>query len=281
MWVPIRIENLIQSALDRLGEIRNALDKQENAIRDASEAADANWREIPGVIASAVEAAKSETPVPETPHEDQKTTKEGPEDRLQRKFLFANRLTAWATVAAFVAAGIYACIANHQLAEMKKTTEAAICANQTAQAALRQSRDQFIKDQRPYLWLTNDLGPILKAPHSPGNTSDKLACNFHFMNYGKTPAINVQIESGILFDPRSKSTISYKSLDPKVGSIIPPTKDGFNTAFSAQPVDDDLAKRANTPGLVLPIIVHGLIQYSDTAGNLYTSEFCFERKPCS
>jgi hypothetical protein len=47
--------------------------------------------------------------------------------------------------------------------EVRKQTIAAQCAAKAAQAAIRQSHDQFITDERPYIWIkdtaSNTIGP--------------------------------------------------------------------------------------------------------------------------
>ncbi len=138
---------------------------------------------------------------------------------------------------------------------------------------------QFVTDQRPYVWLTNDLGPFTIASHSSGNTSEKLAFNFHFTNYGKSPAIYCRSEGRIVFGKNAENTIYFRSLDPKGGTIIPPRKDAFNTAWSDSPVDPALLTRIQTAGTIEYVTVSEYIQYSDTSGNTYSSEFCLQRNP--
>ena|ERR1700722_5897551 len=138
---------------------------------------------------------------------------------------------------------------------------------------------QFITDQRPYVWITNDIGPFSIAPHSTGNTSDRLAFNFHYTNYGKSPAINCQTEARIIFGQNAASKISFPPLDSQTGTIVPPGKEAYNTAWSDSPVSPALLARIQTAGVIESVTVTGYIQYSDTSGNVYSSKFCLERNP--
>jgi hypothetical protein len=88
-------------------------------------------------------------------------------NRFQGKSLLVQWLLFWATTAAFVAAAIYANIArlqknamNETLLEIRKQTgfardsaQGAPKAANLAQDAIALSRDQFRKDQRPYIAL--------------------------------------------------------------------------------------------------------------------------------
>lgn len=150
----------------------------------------------------------------------------------------------------------------------------------SADEAMAQVQRNFVTDQRPYVWLTDDLGPFSLQPHNAGNTSDKLGFNFHYKNFGKSPAINTRTNGRILFGKSAEKRITLTPLDPSLGSIIPPTKEGWNTAWSDYPISDpQLFNRINTRGLIEYVIISGHIQYSDSFGNVYDSEFCLERTP--
>jgi hypothetical protein len=139
---------------------------------------------------------------------------------------------------------------------------------------------QFITDQRPYLWITNDMGPFAMAPQSTGNTSGKLAYNFHIMNYGRSPAINCKTEGLIIFGLNGESKISFQPLDSsRSNTIVPPGRDIYQTAWSDNPVESVLLTRIQTAGIIEHVTVAGYVEYSDTSGNMYSSEFCIERNP--
>ena len=58
---------------------------------------------------------------------------------------------------ALIGLGFYSC-------ETRRT-------NNLTQTALDNSKSQFTTEQRPYVWLTNNLGPFSVEPLNSGNTS--------------------------------------------------------------------------------------------------------------
>ena len=63
-----------------------------------------------------------------------------------------------------------------------------------AKSALRQSKEQFIEDQRPYLWLDDDAAhpqTVRVDSSGSGPNSGKLASEFTIKNYGKSAAMRV------------------------------------------------------------------------------------------
>lgn len=150
--------------------------------------------------------------------------------------------------------------------------------NNLTQVALNTSKQQFRIDQRPYVWVS-EPGPFLRAPHSTGNTSDKLAFQFKFTNYGKSPAIHYQVDARIAIGENAWEKIVWKSLDADKGSILPPGKVDVNEALSDQAVSEEFFKQVNSPGIMEPIEVLGHIQYFGTDGTPYSSDFCFGRTP--
>jgi hypothetical protein len=144
---------------------------------------------------------------------------------------------------------------------------------------LSNSRDQFRIDQRPYVWVS-ELGPFIRAPHSTGDTSDKLAFQFKLTNYGKSPAIRCQVDARIAIGKNAWKQIVWKSLDADKGSILPPGKvEVVNDAFSDQAVSEEFFKQVISPGKMEPIEVLGHIQYIGNDGTPYSSDFCFGRNP--
>ena len=77
-------------------------------------------------------------------------------------------------------------------------------ANNIASDALRLSRDNFRQDQRPYIWLTGDLGSPRFIPPlvQPESIVGQVIWTFHFTNYGKTPAYNIRYQKYIKMGDR-------------------------------------------------------------------------------
>lgn len=187
-----------------------------------------------------------------------------------------------ATTAAFIAAAIYAGIASHQLKIMKETlaaTRAQSCAaNQavkTAQESLEQARKSFVRDQRPYIWLTNDLGHpgYIEARVNSVLTDQRIAWDFHYLNYGKSPAHNVRFFAVVLSGANADEM--PRPLAPFVGPGVPlpPGQTDLATAISRKRISREtftgLEHQQNA------ILTYGVIKYEDADGNEYESGFCF------
>jgi hypothetical protein len=122
-------------------EVDEATKKQENTVTEAAKTANEERNKIPGVIAriaAAIEATNADIEGYNKPQRKK-------EYRLQRWALLPAWITAVATTSAFIAAGIYACIANRQLNKMDDTYKEIrwqtyySCLNaQAAQSALAQ-----------------------------------------------------------------------------------------------------------------------------------------------
>lgn len=141
-----------------------------------------------------------------------------------------------------------------------------------AQAAVSQTRDQFRQDQRPFVWLTNDLGQPEFVP-KPGTPTGQVVWDWHFTNYGKTPAYGIRFRQyfkvGNEFRPGFGSTEQ-----PGIGSPLPPTKVNFSTNVS-DPINADEFSRLID--LDQAIAIRIVMEYTDAYGGKYESGFCLER----
>jgi hypothetical protein len=177
---------------------------------------------------------------------------------------------------------VYTIVANKQWHEMISArhvaTEAIRKTKESSDAQLAQLQSSFVADQRPYLWLTNDTGPFILMSTSKAPLTNKLGYNYHFMNYGKSPAIKVLTQGHIILGHNAIKKIALKPFDTQKGGIDPPGKDQFNTAVSDKIITDTtLVNKVNNGDV--EFVVSGAMHYFDTAGNDYTSEFCLTRSP--
>jgi hypothetical protein len=65
-------------------------------------------------------------------------------------------------------------------------------------AAISDAREQFVKDQRPYVWSL-EYTPTKDAPHIVAN--EKMWANISWVNYGKSPAIRAKGTGKIFVGP--------------------------------------------------------------------------------
>jgi len=156
-------------------------------------------------------------------------------------------------------------------------------------AAIRDAREHFTADQRPYVWNSGiKVGPI-----TAGQT-DRISADIFFGNYGKSPALNEKGRGKIFFGPNAKleadkwfreqegqrfgdnDTGSVIVLPPGVitdSSQLKPSAGSFTSIFSdGIPTADDVAYMGIHEGSIY--IVHQE-QYFDIAGNFYWSNMCW------
>ena len=120
---------------------------------------------------------------------------------------------------------------DNTFAEVKKQTKAATESSTAAQNAVTQSRDQFREDRRPYIWLTKTgLGGPTFIPNLKDPKSGQVTWDWHWTNYGKTPALDIKYTQSIKVGerPYMKSHGSVESF----GAPLPPEKDDFSTVVS-------------------------------------------------
>ena len=179
--------------------------------------------------------------------------------------------------------GWQAHIANRSARAAENATKTAAESVTKAQAAIDLSKeqfqkqfqltkDQFQRDQRPYIWNTQLELPRVKV-------GDKVTWNFRYMNFGKSPSIGLAFRCQILLaahKTRQKKNLFSLIHNPKYmteGFITPPgDSSGFSTCESdetATQEDIDMRKIYDAT-----VVIKIFYEYSDTSGNAYTSRVC-------
>jgi hypothetical protein len=139
--------------------------------------------------------------------------------------------------------------------------------------AVTQARDQFLKDERPYIWNGQMELPHLKI-------GDKVTWNYHYTNFGKSPAIGLANNCQILLaahKTRQKKNLFTPIHNPKFmneGFVVPPgDSSGFSTCESEEIANQADIDMHNTYDAAVGMKI--FYEYSDTSGNVYTSKVCF------
>jgi len=170
---------------------------------------------------------------------------------------------------------------QHMLDQTAMQTRAAQQSAIAAQDAIAQSRNQFIRDQRPYLMfgkvqLEDEKGEI--------KVGQIIQYKVEFWNYGKSPALKVKGMAIVLFGQGSEETADKwfeglpgpPPLHIKHGSvsIVPPGGDWNHPPYTAavSPVAPN-AEAMNFIGTHDPAIyIIGRSYYDDMAGNHYFTD---------
>jgi hypothetical protein len=143
---------------------------------------------------------------------------------------------------------------------------AAIWSAIDAQKAVNLTQENFAIDQRPYIWINNNL-------ELPGYFEflKKIVWSFHFTNYGKTPANNVLLKVKMSVGGTQYPILEAHPRPPR-GNPLPPNKDDFNTAVSDAQFTRDEFQRVF--GVDFGIGISGLILYQGASDAWYESRFC-------
>jgi hypothetical protein len=199
---------------------------------------------------------------------------------------WAEIATVCLTVGIFAAACIQAYIYSEQAGIMReqiKQNERAIMLGrgqlEVARNAVSQTENQFREDQRPYVWIEDDK-PV--GPFGLSAIDGQLSWNFRIKNFGKTPAINVQVQTWIVIGKDAWKTIKWRPFPPNEGSILPPTGENFVTAYPLQKIDPALVDKlasSNWAKIDKTVEIVGKIIYADSRRGDFESDFCFDRQP--
>jgi hypothetical protein len=170
--------------------------------------------------------------------------------------------TMWATAAAFGAAGVYALISQRQLITM---------------------REQFARDQRPYVIPTH-IAPEQNSHREELAPGQIIQWRIESLNYGRSPAVNMTGNDQIFFGSNAEAEVDkyFKQL-PKVltrtggsqGFRAPNGlgEPGFTTAQAHKPLAESDITFIKTHDF--GIFVAGRIQYEDMRGKVYSTDFCY------
>jgi hypothetical protein len=138
---------------------------------------------------------------------------------------------------------------------------------------LQDARGNFIKDQRPFIWLTNNLGSptFLRPPDSTG-PEGYVIWDWHFTNYGKTPARDIHFNHGMQIGDNALAKARDFVGPDKMGAPLPPNKDDFSTSFFKTKISpNEFQRLMNTEET---IVVYGRFTYTDASGEKYETGFC-------
>lgn len=152
-----------------------------------------------------------------------------------------------------------------------------------SEQALTQARAQFRDEQRPYIWLTNNLGqPLFVHPKNlkTGASVQKITqmiWTWHITNYGKSPAYSIRVWQysrigGNILPQFIGGKQTATAVD--IGAPLPPTGDQFNTVVSPPIASKQMRQLF---GIDSGLGIEVRIQYEDSYGTLYESGFCYDR----
>jgi nitrate reductase cytochrome c-type subunit len=183
----------------------------------------------------------------------------------------ATVLLAIATLLLTTLAGIQAYILATTDTSTRMSAEAAVKSANAVDMAGRNAQENFRAEQRPVIWLTNELNKPEFIPNmKKADNTGQIVWSFHYTNYGRTPAVHISFRH--FMTTEGKIEESYGALAPAVGAPIPPNKVDFATVVSRPGISQDefnqLLKNDSAIGISADIL------YFDAFGNKYETTFC-------
>lgn len=147
--------------------------------------------------------------------------------------------------------------------------------------ALKQTRDDFVLDQRPVIWMSppkdgaKELDGIQfdQSPLTQGTTLGQVVWQWHFMNYGRSPANNIGLHSFIKVGENPEEPTFGAKKHAGTGAPMPPGKIDYAATIShaLERAEYEKAFRAGN------ITIRGYLTYSDISGNKYETDFCLRQ----
>jgi hypothetical protein len=201
----------------------------------------------------------------------------------KRMSVFERSTLRWTKAAVLVTAatglfiGLQWLVIRGQLSEMKAAgaqTDQLIglyrTQTETSAKALEQAKENLRVDQRPYVWLANPVGDHPNVNFNYFTDVKQVVVTFHYTNYGKSPAAELQLAHKIFLGPDALSKVRSIPLQ-KSRVLLPAGKDDYYSVVSPPISQADfnlLLQKDNN------IVVFTRFQYSDTGGHRYESDLC-------
>lgn len=144
------------------------------------------------------------------------------------------------------------------------------------------TKEQFAKDQRPYLWKEVDEKGVEHVGEPrfelvyPDLSIGEISIDLWLKNYGKSPALEVRSLAYISDGPGGEDDVDWTSFPQEGGGIYPPGGAFSKTARTRHPVSRSAMQFRPITDLKTPNLwaIHILVKYSDQNGNRYSSEIC-------
>jgi hypothetical protein len=189
--------------------------------------------------------------------------------RAERVLAGATVMLAIATLVLAVFAGMQAWILSTTDASTRQAADAAVKSAGAAETALQLTK----QEQRPIIWLTNNVDtPHFKAAPPPSDsTAGQIVWDWHYTNYGKTPALHVSFHNFMVIENKREESFGAPP-EGKVTAPVPPGKDDFSAAVSRPGITPEESARLVKTDQAIGI--EGEITYYDASGTLYQTTFC-------
>ncbi|HEX4321207.1 MAG TPA: hypothetical protein VHZ52_09910 [Acidobacteriaceae bacterium] len=261
------LQTIAGSLPAQLSDVGKKIDDHAAAVRDASEAQNETWKELPAYL--------SELRIPA----DERTKADVYRKKAHRQQVWLT----WGTWLAFIVASIYAGISGCQYSQMKIATDAASSSAKTAESTLKQAE----AGNRPWIGFKGDtvridfrtsLHPEIPN-YSPGA---EVMISGVLRNFGPNPATKVYTSIGLTFaknygippsDPLSITSLKSQCL---IAEPTPNTPNAFIFPANDFPFQTTTMTNFRFPMKdVRQVWIPVCIIYTDALGSLHHTKLLY------
>lgn len=176
---------------------------------------------------------------------------------------------------------VYTVLANRQWHEMISARHQAEIAIKAAQDTLKETHQNFIADERPFLWLPNahTAEDASFSTMTYNKTTQKLAWNLQIKNFGKSPAIQMSLDIHLAVGKNALQTAQH--YNPTVGKIMgaPIAPGDFSVATAWYEGTISPQKLEQLRSIEGGVVAYGYAEYADRYSKEgerpYSFTFCF------
>lgn len=211
-----------------------------------------------------------------TPSTSQGYQHEPPPKNLLNKLWaldFDRRIEFGVSVVGVLIAAVLALTSIAQWRSMNSAVEASNRQALAAEIANKQSRDAFLRDQRPYIMLAVERFVPTFRPTMNGLPGEgTIAWTWKYTNYGRSPAHNVRLAQKM--EIGGDANARPRVLSEKLILVGPlPSGVGYTrTAFSEKTTEAEFNRLKNFD---MSMVVFAKLIYGDSSGVDYETHICF------
>jgi hypothetical protein len=152
-------------------------------------------------------------------------------------------------------------------ASTRRAAKAAVKSARAVETIVYTARENFRSEQRPVLWLTDPV----KSPSFSSKLGGRIAWDWYFKNYGKTPALRMSYSEFMSIQGK----VEPNAGEPTPTAPLPTNKVEFSTIVSRRQMTQEEFNGLLDIDGAIAIFAH--IIYEDAYGGKYETDFCLSK----
>jgi hypothetical protein len=139
-------------------------------------------------------------------------------------------------------------------------------------AIARGAQENTVRELRPYVWLANQVGDKSSVYVTYFAQAQQFAVTFHYTNFGRSPAVNLQTSKSLYYGADALSQIKTLPLPPNE-TLLPTGKEDFFSVVSRRVSQEEFSTLMHSDSY---IVVAARLRYSDISGRSYETDLCMQ-----